>query len=473
MINKIYKKIDIILDFLIAFIIIIQDVDKFVIFGTPFYKYVILLMFFLLLIIFLKKNNKIKINKLYALIYCFLIIFTIVFNKSKIVLIPSIFLTLEIITFTMYIQSKRNAKQLMSSLFNVIYFSAIFISLLSIVQFLAYKLNLNLIYSLITQNVFYLNEGRYSSIYTEPAHLCTIIASGLFISMYYIVNNKKNINYIFLSLLIISGLLSGSIIVYFSLVLFSILFIYYCFFTEHDREFKKRINYIALIIVFTFAFVFLLLDRSVILSAKNKIDSLLSNKDFGQNETIDIIEEKSDDTSNSIDSNNENNVNKTEEKIKEEIEYVQIANGTSYALKSNLNICISKLKNKYFLGTGLFSHVLYYDEYMKKLYPLGYIRFNYVDACSMLLRIFSEVGIIGLVLFIFILIYMFILAIKKKNLFLLFFWMEFISQSMRMGEYNWLLICLPFLIMLNHIKFDKKYYLTLNLGGIFKNEKKS
>lgn len=492
---------DYILDFLLFLILILQDIYKLTLFGTPFYKFIIILMLMVLLFDVIKNKKTIKINTIYVLLLFLIYIYTYVISFSKTIVVPSLFFIIESFTFLLYFQFKNSEKKLFSSIFNIILCSSLFISILGIFQFITFKLGYENLYSLITQFQFYLYEGRFSSIYSEPAHLCTIIGAGIFISLYNLINKKEYIDYLFLIVLLFMGIISGSVVTYISLFIFILLFIVYIFLNNKSKEKKLfyRIKYICSIMLIVSISTLLLFEHNILDSSINKIQELLSRESYRVSEKINnnnLQENKetinsqneNDNSNNSIvksqdnelieNSQNENvtGINNIKEiqdnnKVNETIIYDQMANASSYALKSNLYIGIEKLKDNYLFGTGMFTHIDYYDYYMKVIYPDGYYRLNYSDACSMFLRIFSEFGIIGLIIYITFLIYLFVIGLKKKNIYLLFILMVYITQSMRLGEYNWILNCMSFIILLQYIEIPKKMIFELN-PLIFRKNKK-
>lgn len=70
---------------------------------------------------------------------------------------------------------------------------------------------------------------------------------------------------------------------------------------------------------------------------------------------------------------------------------------SALAITSNFQVSVEKMKDGYWLGTGLDSHRLYYDRYIDRLYLFLYMRLNSEDAASLYIRVFSEFGIVGLV----------------------------------------------------------------------------
>lgn len=75
---------------------------------------------------------------------------------------------------------------------------------------------------------------------------------------------------------------------------------------------------------------------------------------------------------------------------------------SSFALLSNLMVAFEGLKISNYLGTGLNSHVVTYDTTLSKIFSLSQIpsELNKENAGSMFIRILSEFGIPGLVIFI-------------------------------------------------------------------------
>lgn len=75
---------------------------------------------------------------------------------------------------------------------------------------------------------------------------------------------------------------------------------------------------------------------------------------------------------------------------------------SSFALLSNLMVAFEGLKISNYLGTGLNSHVVTYDATLSKIFAVSQIpsELNKENAGSMFIRILSEFGIPGIILFI-------------------------------------------------------------------------
>ena len=401
-------------DFMLLVTLIIQDTDWLRLFGTQLYKYVIIVMLFILLFDFIKNKRTIKINKIYLISLGLIYAYLYIFSFSKTIIVPSVFYIIEIVTFFLYVQSKKDNEELIKSITNVLLISSLIIAFFGIVQFVSFKLSLDYIYKFLTQIHFYLYENRFSSIYTEPAHLCTIIGAGLFISMYNLYTNRSKFNYLFLIILLFAGIISGSVIVYISLIIFIILFYYVAFAKGLNRDRIKKVGIISLMMIVVGVLTFTIFERQVVNSVFDKMEALLSKNDYS------VVEKKQEKKKSKKQSIIDVKHSEKISELQREIMHTQLSNGSAYAMKSNLYIGIEKLKDKYVLGTGMFTHIVYYDKYMERIYPEGYVRINYTDACSMFLRIFSEFGIIGLLIFTGLLLYIFIKGIKNKDYFLLF-----------------------------------------------------
>lgn len=414
-------------DIFIILIILFQGANHLIYFSSPFYKYIIIAFFGILFIKYLK-NGKVKktnSNIIFMLIIILLYAQSIIISFDNRLFVPMIFFIIEIFTFKMYIGLFDSKKQLFERLLKIILISSTFLSIVGFIQIIGFKLNIRPLYDFkwigIIPNYYgYLTEGRFYSIYDEPAHLCTILGAGLFASYYYMKNfNKK---YIFeLIMIALFGLFTGSVVTYSSMLIF---FGYILFYSKcNDNKIKKtynRILFVFILLIFVAAYVSS--DLSLFSPVINKISNFLSNN------------------SNSV--------------------YLQ--NETTFALKSNYLIAIRKIKNGYIFGTGLFTHEFYYYSYIDVIYRSHYQKYlNYSDAASIFIRVLSEFGILSIFIYLAILIYIFKIY-KRKDYINMFYILLFISQGMRLGDYTWLFNCLPIIIIFSSIKKE----------NLIKNERK-
>ncbi|MEW6469830.1 MAG: hypothetical protein AB1458_12955 [Bacteroidota bacterium] len=73
-------------------------------------------------------------------------------------------------------------------------------------------------------------------------------------------------------------------------------------------------------------------------------------------------------------------------------------NSSSFVLYNNYHIAVENFKSNFLTGTGLGSHQIAFDKYtLTKRKEILDIKFNKADGNSMLLRLMSETGLIGLV----------------------------------------------------------------------------
>ena len=450
------------IDILLVIMILFQDIYKLTLFGTPFYKYIILLVLFLLIAEFLICKKKFNISLFYVFILLMLYMYTFVFSFNKNLIVPATFLVLEILTFLLYFQRFKEKEDFKNSFMNIILFSSIILSSIGLIQYFSYKFQIDFIYKSLTQFIFYLDEGRLTSIYSEPAHLCTILSAGAFVSMYYLINSKEKKYYLFFLLNIITLILSNSIVNYISLFAFVSLFMVFYIFVKKKKSVheKNRIKTIFIFFIVLFVFnIVLLINNGTMSNMLNKFNSLFNLKYGVADEVVDDIDDNEINLDVEIGSDIEENINNDESSNVNSNIVEQSNSQSGFAIKSNLNIGILKMKDGYFFGSGIFTHINFYDEYMQRLYPDGYIRINYADACSIFLRVFSEFGIIGLICFLYLLIYEFVKGIYKKDIFSLFMLFIFVTQSMRLGEYNWILNCLPFV----YIIYNSHFYCKKNI----------
>lgn len=110
------------------------------------------------------------------------------------------------------------------------------------------------------------------------------------------------------------------------------------------------------------------------------------------------------------------------------------------------------MKDGYILGTGLYSHEIYYYDYIYILYRDIQWFMNSQDAASLFIRIFSEFGIFGLIIFLGFLIKIFVKSLKY-NIDICFFAVLLLVEGMRIGHYSIVLIMLPITILILNNKF--------------------
>lgn len=337
----------------------------------------------------------------FEVLFLFLVLFTILvkckkihFNKLLILGFTIIFIT-SIITIN-YLEYDYNffLKQFFVILFYFIAYNTFFVinknylpdifnkylriaglvSILGLVQFIIFFLLQKNIFSMINgaNSINNTNIMRVSSIITEPSNLGVLLIPA---NVYYILSNnmfntKKK--YIFNSnfiICILCSILTFSSIVYFTL---SLILIY-----KYSTIIKnKYIITLSIFIGIVFLFKFSIVN-------KDNSDEL----NFG---ILNSTFYKIDQTYNSIGFTNYNDL--------------EGINGSSFASLVNLSVAFNSPNR--ITGTGLGTHSQNYQS----MYPssLGYVSKNENDAYSLGTRIYSEFGLIGILLF-------FIFLIKRLN----------------------------------------------------------
>lgn len=401
------------IDLIIILILLYQDTLSFEIFSISILRLLIIFLFFSLILYYKKNDKKINLNFKPYIVYLILCIYSLYRTRNTSILISCLFLAFELVTFNLYIGCYPNKKTFFEKITSIIYITSLIIAIMGIIQYLAYILDLTFLYDFSylgfeNTSLKYLVSGRMSSIYSEPAHLCAILGAGFFISLYYHRNHIGNKNYIESMIILLAAVLSLSVITYISVALFAILYIAY------KNNFSWKVGKQRLVIGI-FAVSFVVFFGTICFS--------FINNNNNQNKTFSYLTYK-------ITNFLEDNVDPSSQ------------NYTTFAIKSNFNIALKKMNNRLYLGTGIFSHELTYESYMISIYGTRYRIINSSDASSLFIRIFSEMGIVGMVLFLYFYIQQIRTGLKNKNVDILFMITLFISQGMRLGNYT-----APFLII--------------------------
>jgi hypothetical protein len=125
-------------------------------------------------------------------------------------------------------------------------------------------------------------------------------------------------------------------------------------------------------------------------------------------------------------------------------EYNIVGNGTTFAIISNFRVALLKMKELGIFGTGMDSNRIWYYDYVDRIYGADAIYMNADDAASVFTRVFSEFGIIDLILLAALIVYMIIKGVKNKDKFLMIMVALFIIEGMRDGTYVNVVLSIPF-----------------------------
>lgn len=131
-------------------------------------------------------------------------------------------------------------------------------------------------------------------------------------------------------------------------------------------------------------------------------------------------------------------------------EDINKANLSTYALFTNFRVTLASFKDNVLFGTGLGTYESTYDKYIGEVIPRGDVRKKYEmnkkDANSMLFRLASEVGLVGLFLLTLFLVRNRVsVNLKKASYFEVEYWMInngilvlFLARLLRQGHYTML-----------------------------------
>lgn len=263
-------------------------------------------------------------------------------------------------TLIFYNYVKRVAN--IDKIFQLIYNVAFILSVIGIIQEIGYLLKIPNMYDFsyigITYNIpvgssnAFGNFAKIQSIYSEPSHLALILGLGCSITFFYFINReiftfvsfRKSIVIIICSLLTFSTLIYAILLVCFIYILF----------LDKNLFVKKTLWWVAIIIILSFGIYYF---RDWLWNMFIKVQEIF---------------------------------------IKDNVDKY-----SAFAMTSNLNIAIEKIKDGYLFGTGLDSHRLLYFDYIDNIYNNVQIYLNYDEAASMYIRILSEFGIVGIFTFIY------------------------------------------------------------------------
>lgn len=360
----------------------------------------LLLSFLLTVFIIIKtmKNNTFRFPFKFLLGYMFLFLSSFISYLYNYGSVDKSFITLYLafvinsFGFYLYLRSV-NLKIFTKKLIKFMYYLSIF----AIIQQIAFLLNMPLIYDL--HNSFGLVGGsnisdfgsfqlyRVYSIFTEPAHFAYFISFAIFAGIVSF-NNKKSFFHKLIDIkefivIIVAFFMTFSFSMYIMVLIFVLL-------TSIKFNMKSFITISLMILLIVIAI------QSEVISTK-----LYKIQNFNNIETKEL-------------------------------------GGTMFAITSNIGVTYDSLvENNFLFGKGMDTHRFNYDKFIGKYisYDSCLYGTNRVDASSMFLRILSEFGILGLVVF---LIYLKIYYVKDlyiKDLSLVSMF-AMLSYMVRTGDYG-------------------------------------
>lgn len=351
--------------------------------------------------------NKLVIPKFLFNTYFFIFFISFVLNINYIDIQNSVinFLGFVLISLTIYNFVSFYFSNIQTTI--KYYFNFCFlISIIGILQFLLFiflkfsfvphyyisgRLNSN--YSF--KNEVYEIFPRIIGLSTEPAHYSILLLPSVFIALFNLFgfNNIFKFKNKYKSISILIGFILSFSIVGFLGLLFGMVYLFF-------SKLKSKINYKIYLILFSFLFSFFFYNSN--LSSKFKNLSYVNNNFTLYNFTTSDL--------------------------------------SGFAIFSNILIAKKSLYDSYFLGRGINSHQISYNKFIYKIFNKKQVllELNKNDAGSMFIRIISEFGILGFLLFLYFL-YKFKIKhnhYESKNYFInLLAFLTIISFCFRNGNY--------------------------------------
>lgn len=366
------KKIDLVkstedsyswLDSIIIFFIYISIfINSIVLLRSPFEFYFGYLVFILLLPVFLTRYG---INRYIGLVFGVLFvtgIFNIIIGNNTIELFLKVYVGL-LMSYVFYDSVLKQFKFNLTKLFGWYMIGAYIVSLIGVIQFISFQFGFKLgyDYSWILNKWSLVHGGnfgiRVNSVFAEPTYLAGVISPAFFISLYNFTRQKSH----FVSrwrgaIIILALLLSFSSLGPLAIVL-SVLLLMLNF---------GLIRYFLVAIILGFFLLNFFYEN--VGEFRERFDSLVSLGNEGASAF---------------------KLGKT--------------HGSSYILFNNYHVATENFKSNFAFGSGIGSHPVAFDKYSlaKNIRVTGFNN-NSADANSMLLRLISETGLFGIVLFLII-----------------------------------------------------------------------
>ena len=303
--------------------------------------------------------KKIKYSKSFFIIIVLILIhagINVLLGNDTIVLAIKQLLGISI-SFTYY-YSVLDTKEKANSFFKYYIYLSLAVAFLCIIQQIAFKLSLPIIYDLRwlikDQLMPSIVHYRAAAIFREPSEVALILAPAAFSAMYYFVGKrnqflKDNFSPLVMIMIMIGYVCTLSTMAFISIIIGSLLIFF---------EFSRNIK--------SYLFFF------VILAAIGLMYSFIPDFKLRVNDSIRIM--FSSDSSGSVNLSNQ-------------------------TLKINEEIAFRSFKNTYGLGGGIGSHQVSYNKLIG-LYKIRGIQMylNKEDANSQFLRLISELGVLGILI---------------------------------------------------------------------------
>lgn len=409
-----------VIDIVLFMALIFQDAGTFGVLPLNAFQIIILCMTGML---FLKQiyvsRKKVFLSKKLLIIFAYMMIVTIVFGRDLESLKSLVYFFIQCVTLYWYIRTVDDYRKI----FRIIYLASFVLAAYGLVQEIAFVIGIPELYD--TSLYGFMVNGSYitsfglircTSLYAEPAHLSAIVAAGVLIGLvgkdenYSFVKNTRTL------IIMLCGILTMSVVVYASVLIVVIVYI-----VVFQRDLLRKMLFLLIFPVIIGVFV--ITNQEIASFILEKLGSLQSGSS------------------------------------------TQGSDLSAFAIYSNLEIAIEKIKDGYVLGTGFDSHRIYYFKYIHELYNSVLMYANSEEAASLYIRILSEFGIVGFCFFVIWLFRHLFNSIKKRDNIFIVFSLILSVQAIRSGQYAYILASLPFVVLCSTEK-DKNQINMKSRSGV-------
>lgn len=313
-----------------------------------------------------------------------------------------VYFLLELCIFFLYFAHSSS----ISDIFHVIIIAAFILASYGIIQQIAFQRGVASIYDLsrygFAESGDFISQSgvaRVRSFYAEPAHLSGIFSAALVLCFARKQLNIPAVSRIIPLTIFICAILTQSSVVYLSIAGFMAIIL---LLTDRKKS-TKIVLAIGLVVVL------ILIPRLQMGYVNNTLEKLSTLQTANSNSSDDL---------------------------------------SAFAIISNLRIAVEKMKDGYLFGTGFDTHRIYYYRYINSMYSSILMYLNQTDAGSLIIRIFSEFGVVGVLISIWFMLRKFAHYISAHDVMGIFFAVMLVFSGIRNGHYEYVTTALPFTYLL-------------------------
>lgn len=365
----------------LLFIIILFTVDM----GTVglslnLYQYVMLFFLAYLLVIECLQNKKLLIPKQMIGLSVYMLVISCLFKSDFESFKGLVFFVFELVAFYLYLR-----RTTIETIYKIIYRVAFVFAVYGIWQEIAFITG-HLQWAGLEGKRLEVRSGllAVSSFYSEPAHCTMICALGVWVILLSRMRQVEFTNWLGNILIIVFTYFTQSLMVYFTSIVAVMIF----FFVNNKKKWSMAI------LMVNMAMLLVAVKPEVVLNTFGRL------KQF---KTLRL------DTGNDL---------------------------SAVALVSNFRVALENMKHGYLFGTGFDTHRIVYWENIHNIYSHLYMYLNSEDAGSLYIRIFTEFGIVGFVIFLGTILLKLRNAIRLKSIDMIAMICLFLTGMLRLGQYQ-------------------------------------